>query len=115
MLKSPHEHSNKGHPEAVLLHSGPGDVGHYFISHHGGGSPDTSSKLVFPAFFLSLLEITSLTSGKHMGQDEDGTGDGVVESPRVVSAVAVWRGGWQDKTGCWYLHGGSSWVTQVSV
>lgn len=32
-----------------------------------------------------------------MGDDEDGTGAKVVESLWVVSAVAVWRGGWQDK------------------
>lgn len=67
MLKSPHEHSKKGHPEAALLHSGSGDNGHWFISHHSGGSLDTISKLIFPAFFLSHLERTSFTSGKHNG------------------------------------------------
>ena len=44
-----------------------------------------------------------------------GLGLGFVESLGVVSAVAIWRGGQQDKAGCWYLHVGSSWGTQVSV
>lgn len=42
-----------------------------------------------------------------MGHDEDGTGAWVGEYLWVESAVATWRGGRQDKAGCWYLHADS--------
>lgn len=80
MLRSLHEHSNKRHPEDVLLHSGPGDSGHQFISHHSSGFLGMSSKLVFAAFFVSHLEITSFHQESTWDVVKMGVGIGLLRS-----------------------------------
>lgn len=74
------EHSNRGHPGAVLLQPGPADAGHEFTSHHSGSIPQTASPRWYflPSFCATQKYPFWYQEGPwvrmKLGQEEFGTG-----------------------------------------